>query len=110
MKTGESVVYATTFSYVAAAAASLLGYPAMEGIHPILQALCYGSAALALNYARAHPENRDLRMALAALYGGLAMASYSGIQKWTSYAIADGVLGPAMSLWDLTLAVALLEE
>lgn len=110
MKTGESVVYATTFSYLLAAVASLLGYPAMEGLHPMLQALSYGGLAFALNYARVHPENRDLRMALAALYGGLGMASFSGIQKWKSYAIADGVMGPAMALWDLTLAVALLEE
>lgn len=110
MKTGESVVYATTFSYLAAAAASLLGYPAMEGVHPVLQALGYGGAALALNYARTHPENRNLRMVLAALYGGMAAASFSGIQKWKSYANADGVMGPAMALWDLALAAALLEE
>jgi len=109
MKTGESFVYATTFTYLAAAAASLLGYPAMEGIHPMLQALGYGGFALVLNYARSHPENRDLRMALAALYGGLAGMSFSGIQKWKSYAYVDGVMGPAMALWDLALAVALLE-
>jgi len=108
MKIEESFVYTTTFSYAAASILALIGFPALEGIDPILQSLTFGFAAIVLNYARVRPEKRFLRKILAAIYGGLASASFGGIQKWRSYANGYGFLGPAMALWDLALAVALL--
>jgi len=109
MKIGESFVYTTMFSYVAASILALIGFPALEGIDPILQSLIYGFAAIILNYARVHPEKRFLRKVLAAIYGVLASASFMGVQKWSSYANGYGFMGPLMALWDLALAVALLE-
>jgi len=47
-------------------------------------------------------------MPLAAVYGVMAILSFSGIQVWIHYAGDKSVLGPAMAAWDLALAIALL--
>jgi len=110
VKTGEALIYITEFSYISASIASIVGYPALEGLHPLAQSAIFAGMAGALHYARTHPENKAFRKALSALYGCLAPLSFTGIQKWKSYIGDPSILGPAMALWDLALAIALLQD
>lgn len=111
----SGLIYITVFSYLAAAIATLAGFPVMKGIGPLMvntatQGAFYLAMAILLGYAFIHPEIRTLRYTLAAVYGILAMLSFSGIQVWINYAGSNAYLGPAMALWDITLALVLLKE
>lgn len=111
----SGLIYITVFSYLAAAVATLAGFPAMEsiGTYPVdaaTQGAFYLAMAILLGYAFIHPEARRLRYLLAAMYGVVAMLSSSGIQVWINYAGSNAYLGPAMALWDITLALVLLKE
>ena len=112
---GRGLIYATIFSYLAVAAATLLGFPAIERIGPYpmdaaTQGIFYLAMAILLGYTFIHPEARRLRYLLAAMYGVVAMLSFSGLQVWVNYAGAGDYLGPAMAIWDLALALVLLGE
>lgn len=52
----------------------------------------------------------DARDVMAAFYGVVAMLSFSGMQNWVNYNGDSSLLGPLMSIWDLTLAVALVTD
>jgi len=104
MKWNNALIYTTIWSYIAAAVSAMLGYPAMEA-DIFIQTALYFALALLLCVALSRTE---IRPYLAGLYGCLAMISFSGIQKWISYNGTTS-LGPWMALWDLVLAIALLE-
>lgn len=104
MKWNNALIYTTIWSYAAAAVSAMLGYPAMEA-DIFMQTALYFAMALLLFIAL---SRKEIRPYLAGLYGCLAMISFSGIQKWISYNGTTS-LGPWMALWDLALAIALLE-
>lgn len=108
MKWSKALIWATIWSYFAAAVAALGGSPAMEGIPAPYQAIFYTLMGIIL-YAQLHYENNTLAIILTALYGFLAMLSFSGVQQWINY-YGTTSLGPWMALWDLALAVALADD
>ena len=109
MRWSEALIFASIFSYVAAAATTLMGYPSQDpGIFPSsLQIAFYLTMPLLLALSRSY---RPLRVVLAGVYGVVAMLSFSGVQRWVNYSGDSSLLGPAMSVWDLSLAVALLDD
>ena len=98
------VIVLSIFSYLTAAVASLLGYPAVKG-DPHLQGLSYLIIALVIWIAVLY-DNENLKLALTALYGVAAMLAFSGIVVWNNY---DGTLslGPYMAAWDILLGVCI---
>ncbi|MHA2220169.1 MAG: hypothetical protein ACXACY_30170 [Candidatus Hodarchaeales archaeon] len=101
----KALIITSCFSYLGATVVSLMGLPIMEHIDVFTQSINYlvmfTLLLLALRY-------NVLRIPLAAVYGVLAMLSFSGIQVWINYAGDKNILGPAMAAWDLALAIALL--
>ncbi len=109
MRWSEALIFASIFSYVAAAATTLMGYPSQDpGLYSSsLQIAFYLTMPLLLALSRSY---RPLRVVLAGVYGVVAMLSFSGVQRWVNYNGDSSLLGPAMSVWDLSLAVALLDD
>jgi len=109
MKWSEAIIYATVFSYVTAAATTFTGYPLQDPAtySSILQVAFYVVMALLLILSRRY---RLLRPAMAAVFGVVAMLSFSGVQRWVNYNGDSSLLGPLMSIWYLTLAVALMSD
>jgi CheY-like chemotaxis protein len=109
MRWSEALIFASIFSYVAAAATTLVGYPSQDpGLYSSsLQIAFYLTMPLLLVLSQSY---RPLRVVLAGVYGVVAMLSFSGLQRWVNYNGDSSLLGPAMSVWDLTLAVALLDD
>lgn len=105
----DALIYASGFSYIAAAVATLGGYPALDpGFLPTwLQITFYLVMPLLLAVSQL---SKPLRGVLAAIYGMVAMLSFSGVQPWVNYHGDSSLLGPAMAAWDLALAVALLHS
>ena len=81
------------------------GYPLMSGLSEFIQIGIYFVSAFVLfncvNYSQ-------LRIPVAAIYGLLAVMSFSGLQPWINYSGSNDLLGVAMALWDLVLAVVIL--
>lgn len=109
MRWSKSLIMASIFSYVAAAATAILGYPPIDPafIPPLIQAMFYALMGIALLLQF---RVRQLKPAVMILYGLAAMLSFSGLEPWINYAGSNVALGPAMALWDLALAVAVMEE
>jgi hypothetical protein len=104
---GDALIFTSSFSYVSALIAAVLGYPAMrpDAFPVYLQGILYVSMffLLLLSFL-----DRRIRWVVAAGYGLSAMLSFTGLQPWVSYMGDSQLLGPAMAAWDLLLAVALL--
>ena len=105
MNKSEAFIYVSAASYLGAAAVTVAGFPPMAGISALAQGVSYIAAAILLSYYIDTPVYGTL---LAAIYGVLAMLSFSGVQQWINYNGASDYLGVAMALWDLALAVAIL--
>ena len=105
----DAFIYASSFSYLAAALATLIGYPVMDSrLLPLyLQVGFYLVAFLLLLTSRVLSS---MKWVVAGFYGMAAMLSFSGLQPWICYAGDLYLLGPIMAGWDLALAVALLIE
>ncbi len=103
----EAFIYASGFSYLAASASSLVGYPAISAafLPDKIQAAFFFVMFITLSISKL---NKKLRWGLASFYGMSAMWSFSGLEPWVCYNVAGYNLGPAMAAWDLALAVALL--
>jgi hypothetical protein len=101
----KALIFVSSFSYVGAAVVTIMGLPLMGYVGLSTQALNYFFMSTVLFLALRYEV---LRMPLAAVYGVLAILSFSGIQTWIHYAGDNSVLGPAMAAWDLALAIALL--
>jgi len=104
----RALIYATAFSYFAASLASLIGYPALQGIPPTQQAIFYFALGTVLCFICLNPI-KHVRYFMAAFYGATAAISFAGIQRWINYNGSSDILGPAMAAWDLALAVALIQ-
>jgi hypothetical protein len=106
MKWSQGLIFASIFSYVSAVIMTLLGFPPLSGLSISIQVIYYVGAIIVLSLS---PKYRLLRVFCAICYGIAAMMSFSGIQTWTNY---DGnlALGPYMAVWDLALAVAMLDD
>ncbi len=109
MKWSRALVVATIFSYFTAAVAAVMGYPANVGILPSVQALIFGLMGMFLAITLSGKQ-RSLNAGMSIVYGILAALSFSGIQVWIDYSGSGASLGPWMALWDLAVAVALLDE
>ena len=107
MTWNKALIYTSSFSYLGATIATLMGLPVMGYINPIAQAICYITMFLVLLLSLKY---NVFRLPLAAVYGVIAMLSFSGIQTWVNYAGDSSILGPGMAAWDLALAIALLLE
>ena len=109
MNWSSALMYASGFSYVAAAVMTLGGYPALDPsfLPESIQIIFYLVMPLLL---AASMFFRPLRFMLSGLYGVAAMFSFSGVQQWVNYYGDPSILGPAMAAWDLSLAVALLKD
>lgn len=109
VKWNDAFIYASSFSYLAAALATLIGYPVMDSrLLPLsLQVGFYLVAFLLLLTSRVLPS---VKWVVAGFYGMVAMLSFSGLQPWICYAGDLNLHGPIMAGWDLALAVALLIE
>ena len=107
MNTQKAFLLVTAAGYGFASVAALLGYPAMENVNPLIQAVGYAVQGVALAASAQYPGFKPLKYVLATVYGGLSVASFSGIQKWKDYA-GGQPLQPAMALWDLAVGVAVL--
>jgi hypothetical protein len=105
MTWNKALIYTTSFSYLGATVATLMGLPVMDNVGSLPQALMYAAMFVVLLLSLKYSH---LRMPLAAGYGVMAMLSFSGIQRWIYYAGDRSILGPWMAAWDLALAVALL--
>jgi hypothetical protein len=107
MTWNEALIYTTSFSYLGATVATLMGLPVQDHVSVFVQAffyiLMFAILLLSLKY-------KFMRMPLAAVYGVLAMLSFSGIQTWIHYSGDNSILGPGMAAWDLALAIALILE
>lgn len=105
----NGLIYASSFSYLAAAIATFIGYPSQDPrFVPIsLQIAFYIVMSILLV---ASQLNRPLRWALAGVYGAVAMLSFSGVQRWINYHGDSSFLGPAMAAWDIALAIALMDN
>lgn len=105
MTWNKALIYTSSFSYIGASVATLMGFPVMANLTPLMQAIFYlvmfAILQLSIKYGQ-------LKYPLSAIYGILAMLSFSGIQRWIHYAGDMSILGPGMAAWDLALAVALL--
>jgi hypothetical protein len=106
MKWSHGLIFASIFSYVSATIMTLLGFPPQSGLSSSIQVIYYVAAIIVLPLSLKY---RSLRVFLAIGYGFVAMMSFSGVQIWINY---DGnlALGPYMAVWDLALAVAMLED
>ena len=104
------------FSYLAIAVMSTLGYPPMGTmlgytVTPALQVVGSLTLFAALVYMALKVESSDLvalRYFIAAVYGFLAMLSFSGAQQWINYYGATDDLGAFMALWDLVLGASII--
>jgi CheY-like chemotaxis protein len=105
----DALIFASIFSYLTAAGTTLMGYPSQDPglFSSSLQIAFYLTMSLLLTLSWSY---RPLRVVLAGVYGVVAMLSFSGVQRWVNYNGDSSLLGPAMSVWDLTLAVALLDD
>jgi hypothetical protein len=82
-----------------------MGIPVQENIGQFTQAISY---FLSFTILLLSLKYRIFRLPLAAIYGVLAMLSFSGIQTWIYYSGDNNILGPGMAAWDLAIAIALL--
>ena len=101
----------TGFSYIGAAFLTIAGYPPEATLPLHLQILgyfCLGLLLFVVSVCR--NTSTSVNYLLAALYGVLAVTSFSGIQRWVNYNGSPDFLGLAMAAWDLAVAVALLDE
>ena len=111
MKWSRALLLVTGFSYVGAAFLTMAGYPPEATLPLPLQILVYLCLGLLLFVASIFRDTSTfINYLLAALYGVLAVTSFSGIQKWVNYNGSSDFLGVAMAAWDLAVAVALLDE
>ena len=85
---------------------TFIGLPPVANMSSFTQIILYSLSALGLTLSS---KIKWLKPILAANYGVVAMLSFSGYQLWINY---DGnlSLGPYMSLWDLSLALALMSD
>jgi len=72
----------------------------------ITQIILYTLSALGLAFSS---KIKWLKPILAANYGVVAMLSFSGYQFWINYG-GPTSLGPFMSIWDLSLAIAIMSD
>jgi hypothetical protein len=105
MTWNRALIFTTSFSYLGAIVATLMGLPLQDNINPYAQAIIYIAMFVVLLLSLKHPL---LRLPLAAFYGVMATLSFSGIQKWIHYAGDSSILGLGMAAWDMALAIALL--
>lgn len=111
MKWSRALLLVTGFSYIGAAFLTLVGYPPEATLPPYLQAVLYVCLGIFLFVASIFKRRVDfVDYLLAAIYGVLAVFSFSGIQKWINYNGSPDFLGVAMAVWDLAVAVSLLDE
>ena len=111
MKWSKALLFVTGFSYIGAAFLTIAGYPPEATLPPIFQILLYVCLGFLLFVASIFKGRVDfVDYLLAALYGVLAVTSFSGIQRWVNYNGSSDFLGVAMAAWDLAVAVALLDE
>jgi len=101
----------TGFSYIGAAFLTVAGYPPEATLPLHLQILGYFCLGfLLLTWSTFKGRLHFVDYLLAALYGVLAVTSFSGVQKWVNYNGSSDFLGVAMAAWNLAVAVALLDE
>ena len=111
MKWSRALLLVTGFSYLGAAFLTVAGYPPQATLPLHLQILGYLCLGLLLFVASVYKGSiYFLNFSLAALYGVLAITSFSGVQSWVNYSGSSDFLGVAMAAWDLAVAVALLDE
>jgi len=109
MNSKKALIYTTIISYIMAGLYVLVtGVQFQAGIHKLLEGTMYivlaGNILVAEYY-----ENKRLKTILVCLFGLLAPFSFSGLQKWINYSGTTS-LGPFMALWDIAMAIALLED
>ena len=105
MTWNKALIYTTSFSYLGATVVTLMGLPILDYVGSFTQGIFYIAMSFILLLSLKYSV---FRMPLAAVYGVMAMLSFSGIQTWIYYAGDSSILGPGMAAWDLALAVALL--
>jgi hypothetical protein len=106
MRWSEALVFTSIFSYIGAIIITLLGYPPLSNIDVLIQIIFYLLCVFSLYSSL---EFVKIRHYLAAGYGLGAILNFSGVMVWMNY---DGnlALGPYMALWDIGLAIALLDD
>ena len=105
MSWSKALIYVTSFSYLGGVTTSIGGYPLLTNVNPVVQALGFLSAFFILLSSFKYSK---MKWVLSAVYGVLAILSFSGLSHWASYYGGPSLLGPAMAAWDLVLAIALL--
>jgi hypothetical protein len=105
----NAFIYASSFSYLAAALTTLMGYPIMDSmILPVSPQVAFYLVAFLLLLAS--EVLISIKWVVVGLYGMTAMLSFSGLQPWVCYLGETNLLGPIMAGLDMALAVALLVE
>lgn len=106
MRWSEALVFTSLFSYIGAIIITLLGYPPLSNVDILVQIIFY---LLCVSLLYSSLEFVKIRKYLAAAYGLGAILNFSGVMVWMNY---DGnlALGPYMALWDIGLAIALLDD
>lgn len=109
MKWSSSLIFVSIASYVAAILCVLvLGRPLLDNLPVHLEVFGYMlmMVLLIVSLRGTHPR---INLLVSFLYGFIAMFSFSGLQQWINY-YGDLSLGPFMTLWDLVLAIAVLDD
>lgn len=106
MKASKALVLASIAAYGVGIAATLSGSPPIADIPANAQIAMMAGMGGLLSLHLKYPRNEWLKIALTLAYGGLAAASFGGLQKWNWSGQPQPILGPAMAAWDLALAVA----
>jgi hypothetical protein len=111
LKWSRAFLLVTGFSYIGAAFLTVAGYPPEATVPPSFQLVLYVFLGILLMVMSVFKGRVDfINYPLAALYGVLAVTSFSGVQRWVNYNGSSDFLGVAMAAWDLAVAVALLDE
>jgi hypothetical protein len=106
LRWNHSLIYVSVFSYLTIIITTLMGIPPLARMSSTDQLVLYSLSAIGLTLSS---KIQWLKPILAANYGVVAMLSFSGYQIWIDY-VGDLNLGPYISLWDISLALALMSD
>lgn len=104
-----SFIFASSFAYFAGILICALGYPPILGMWWVLQSVVFLFMGLFGLIAIDHTiDHKGLKVFLAMIWGAMAAFTYTGYIAWAPS--GDPASRLFMTVWDLLLAVAVLDE
>lgn len=107
MNANKALMLTSAISYAGGIAMTMAGRPPMIGVDPTGQIVMFAAIGSGLIIQVLKP-NPLTKYGLAAFYGFFAPQAFTDYQRWAP--TGSPIVGPAMCLWDLALAVALLTD